>query len=112
MGCHVATNSFGGFDFNQPHFGIWSGQEEVNFKALMIPEKIQFFSHSGIGLVLQDFCCNKAFEESPQERRAFELGRRCYTQQITGKTGVFPIILGLLTMRFPKFSKYGGTKMI
>lgn len=72
--CHVGTDGLAGFDFNQPHFGIWSGYEEINFKALMIPEEIQLFSVSTIDLVFQNFRCNKTLEEGPQERRAFEFG--------------------------------------
>src|SRR5207245_9456889 len=72
---HGRPNSLCGLCFYQPQFGIRARHKEVHFQTLLITKIVEFLAHSTMGLALEYFCCDEAFEQRTQEGRSLKLSR-------------------------------------
>jgi hypothetical protein len=50
--------------FHEPDLGVGAWYEEVSLQTLLIAEVVEFFTHSLVGLALEYFRCDEAFEHS------------------------------------------------
>ena len=59
---HGRADSLGGFRFYQPQLGVWAWNKEVYFQSLLIAKIVEFLAHATVGLTLEYFRPDKAFE--------------------------------------------------
>ena len=107
-----AADSLCGFRFYQPHLGVRTWNKKVYFHTLLIAKIVEFLAHPTVSLTLNYFRCHEAFKQRSREWRAFQLRDRSQTEQVAGEAGVTQVDFRRLNESLPRFSKYGGRRMI
>ena len=109
---HGRADSLGGFRFYQPHLGVRTWNKKVYFQTLLIARIVEFLAHPTVSLTLNYFRCHEAFKQVSKEWRALKLSDRSQTEQVAGEAGVTQVDFRRLNESLPRFSKYGGRRMI